>query len=78
MAFFTDKESFLTPCFDIDLKEEEKLIKFLKFLEDYSVGHIIFNYVNNNTKLASRPNVNYYNFCDNYIWFCSIKNYCLL
>ncbi len=61
MAFFTKRKTFLMPCFDIDLKEEKKLVKFLKFLENSGVGNIIFNYVNNNTKLGGRPNVNYYN-----------------
>lgn len=61
MAFFTKRKTFLMPCFDIDLKEERKLIRFLTFLENSGVGYIIFNYVNNNTKSGGRANVNYYN-----------------
>ncbi len=60
MPYFTTSKIFLIPSFELDVKEMEKIEKFLLFLENSSVGNIISKYVNNNTSNGGRPNCNYY------------------
>ena len=61
MSFLGARKIFLIPSFELNVKEEEKILKFLKFLEESNVGNIISRYINNNNNLGGRPNVNYYN-----------------
>lgn len=61
MSYFTTRKTFLTPSFDISVKEEQKIIKFLTLLEKSGVGSIIEKHIQNNKGKGGRPNVNYYN-----------------
>lgn len=61
MSYFTTRKIFLTPSFDINVKEEEKIIKFLCLLEDSKVSSIINMFIKNDKGKGGRPNVNYYN-----------------
>ena len=61
MSHFITRKMFLTPSFELNVKEEEKLLKFLMFLEKSNVSSIINKYIGNNKGKGGRPNVNYYN-----------------
>lgn len=61
MSYFTTRKVFLTPSFDLDEKEEEKLLKFLNLLENSNVSSIIEKSIQNNKGKGGRPSVNYYN-----------------
>ena len=61
MSYFITRKMFLTPSFELNVKEEEKLLKFLMFLEKSNVSSIINKYIGNNKGKGGRPNVNYYN-----------------
>ena len=60
MTYFTKSTIFLVPSFELDVKESEKIDKFLLFLENSQVGNVIAKYVKNNTSKGGRPNCNYY------------------
>ena len=49
MTYFTTSKIFLVPSFELDVKESEKIDKFLLFLENSQVGNVITKYVKNNT-----------------------------
>ncbi len=59
MAFFTKRKTFLIPCFDIDLKEEKKLVKFLKFLENLSHSLLKKFHINGCLKKEKKQTKNY-------------------
>ncbi|MGN1296010.1 MAG: transposase [Bacilli bacterium] len=61
MSYFTTRKIFLTPSFDLNVKEEEKILRFLHLLEEANVASIINKCVKNNTSKGGRPGVNYYN-----------------
>lgn len=65
MPYFTSRKVFLVPSFDLNLEEEEKILKFLQLLENSNVSYIIKKTIKktikNNTINGGRPNVNYYN-----------------
>ena len=61
MGYFNTRKMFLTPSFELNVEEEEKLLKFLLFLENSNVSSIINKYIENNKGKGGRPNVNYYN-----------------
>ena len=61
MSYFITRKMFLTPSFELNVEEEEKLLKFLMFLEKSNVSFIISKYIENNKGKGGRPNVNYYN-----------------
>ena len=48
MSYFITRKMFLTPSFELNVKEEEKLLKFLMFLEKSNVSSIINKYIGNN------------------------------
>ena len=60
MAYFITSKFFLTPSFDIEVKEQEKITKFLRLLDSSGVGAIISKYEKNTTSRGGRPNCNYY------------------
>lgn len=60
MHYFSTIKLFLVPSFDLDVKEMEKIEKFLLFLDNSGVGEIISKYVKNDSKKGGRPNCNYY------------------
>ncbi len=60
MHYFSTIKLFLVPSFDLDVKEMEKIEKFLLFLDNSGVGEIISQYIKNDTKKGGRPNCNYY------------------
>ncbi|MBQ8141540.1 MAG: hypothetical protein IJ194_00060, partial [Bacilli bacterium] len=60
MSYFTTDKIFLLPSFDLEVKEQQKINRFLQFLEDSRVGVVIAKYVQNETKKGGRPNCNYY------------------
>lgn len=61
MKYFTIRKVFMIPSFDLEVKEQEKIDKFLLLLERSGVGEIISQYVNNSTEKGGRPGYNYYN-----------------
>ena len=61
MSYFTTRKVFLTPSFDLNKKEEEKILKFLRLLENSNVSDIIEKNIKNNKGKGGRPSVNYYN-----------------
>ena len=61
MSYFITRKMFLTPSFELNVEEEDKLLKFLLFLENSNVSSIINKYIENNKGKGGRPNVNYYN-----------------
>ena len=60
MSHFTTSKVFLLPSFDLEVKEQQKISRFLQFLEDSDVGVVISKYVQNETQKGGRPNCNYY------------------
>lgn len=60
MTYFITGKFFLTPSFDIEVKEQEKITNFLRFLDSSGVGTIISKYEKNTTSKGGRPNCNYY------------------
>lgn len=60
MNHFTTRKQFLLPSFDLNSKEEEKLLKFLKILDKSDVYSLIHNQTENPSK-GGRPS---YNECD--------------
>ena len=60
MSHFTTSKIFLLPSFDLEVKEQQKISRFLQFLEDSGVGVVISKYVQNETQKGGRPNCNYY------------------
>lgn len=61
MGYFTTRKVFLVPSFDLNAKEEEKMLKFLDLLEKSNVASIIEKSIKNNKGKGGRPSVNYYN-----------------
>lgn len=61
MSYFLTRKLFLTPSFDLDVKETQLFERFLQYLEDSGVGAVIEKHVKNDTNSGGRPNVNYYN-----------------
>lgn len=60
MPYFNTKKFFLFSSFDLEEKEEQKIDKFLSFLDDSSVGIVIDRYIKNNTSSGGRPGYNYF------------------
>lgn len=60
MTYFTTGKIFLIPSFDLEVKELEKIDRFMLFLENSKVGEVISRYVKNNSQKGGRPNCNYY------------------
>ena len=60
MPYFNTGKIFLVPSFDIEVKEQEKIERFLTLLDNSGVGKIIDKYIKNNTSKGGRPGYNYY------------------
>ena len=60
MGYFTTTQLFLDIPTRLDVKESQKIDKFLTLLDDSKVGENISKYIKNDTKKGGRPNVNYY------------------
>ncbi len=60
MGYFTTTQLFLDIPTRLDVKESQKINKFLTLFDDSKVGENISKYIKNNTKKGDRPNVNYY------------------
>ena len=60
MTYFTTGKIFLIPSFDLEVKELEKIDRFMIFLENSNVGKVISRYVKNSSQKGGRPNCNYY------------------
>ena len=60
MPYFNMERTFLLPSLDLEVKEREKMIKFLSLLNRSGVGNVIDKYINNNTGLGGRPGYDYY------------------
>ena len=60
MPYFNTGKIFLIPSLDLDVKEREKIDKFLALLDDSGVGRIVDKYIKNNTPSGGRPGYNYY------------------
>lgn len=60
MPYFNTGRIFLVPSFELEVKEKEKIERFLTLLDDSGVGEIISKYVKNETPKGGRPGYNYY------------------
>lgn len=60
MPYFNIGKTFLLPSFDLDVKEQVKIGRFLQLLDDSGVDIIISKYIKNNTLYGGRPGYNYY------------------
>ena len=60
MPYFNTEKIFLVPSLDLEVKEREKMEKFLNLLDNSQVGKIIDKYIRNNTASGGRPGYNYY------------------
>lgn len=60
MPYFSTERIFLVPSLDLEVKERQKIDKFLSLLDKSGVGEIISKYINNNTSSGGRPGYNYY------------------
>ena len=60
MPYFNTERMFLVPSLDLEVKEKEKMMRFLNLLDNSGVGNIIDRYVKNNTTSGGRPGYNYY------------------
>ena len=60
MPYFNTEKIFLVPSLDLEVKEKEKMIKFLTLLDNSGVGNVVDRYIKNNTILGGRPGYNYY------------------
>ena len=60
MPYFSTERIFLVPSLELEVKEKQKIDKFLSLLDKSGVGEIISKYVNNNTSSGGRPGYNYY------------------
>ena len=59
MLYFNTGKIFLVPSFDIEVKEQEKIERFLALLDNSGVGKIIDKYIKYNTSKGGRPGYNY-------------------
>ena len=60
MPYFNTGKIFLIPSFDLEVKEQERIERFLTLLDNSGVGKIIEKYIKNNTSKGGRPGYNYY------------------
>lgn len=60
MPYFNTRKIFLVPSFDLEVKEQERIERFLTLLDNSGVGKIIEKYIKNNTSKGGRPGYNYY------------------
>ena len=60
MPYFNTERIFLVPSLDLEVKEKEKMTKFLTLLDNSGVGEIINKYIKNKSKSGGRPSYNYY------------------
>ena len=60
MPYFNTGKVFLLPSFDLEVKEQEKICRFLDLLDKSGVDRIILKYINNKNGLGGRPNSNYF------------------
>ena len=60
MNYFTTRKTFLFPPYTIDVKEEEKLLKFLRFLDDSNVASLFPNRNIDVSAKGGRPPYSYY------------------
>lgn len=61
MNDFSTRKLFLTPSFELGVKETLIFDRFYKFLDSSGVGRVIQKYIKNGTALGGRPNVDFYN-----------------
>ena len=55
MSYFITRKMFLTYYFELNVEEEEKLLKFLLLLENSNVSSIINKYIKKAKKKAKGP-----------------------
>ena len=60
MPYFNTGRMFLVPSFELEVKEKEKIERFLSLLDESGVEEIISKYVKNDTPKGGRPGYNYY------------------
>ena len=60
MSYFTIQQLHLLPSFDLEVKEREKIYRFLQFLDDSCVGEVIQQTIQNGKGKGGRPNCNYH------------------
>ena len=60
MPYFNIGKTFLLPSFDLDVKEQLNIERFLQLLDDSGVDTIISKYIKNNSSSGGRPGYNYY------------------
>ena len=52
MPCFNTGKTFLLPSFDLEVKEQKAVERFLALLDDSGVGKVIDRYIRNNTPRA--------------------------
>lgn len=60
MPYFNTEKVFLVPSLDLEVKEQEKMKRFLTLLDNSGVGKVIDKYIKNNTSSGGRPGYDYY------------------
>ena len=60
MGVFSNSRLFLLPSLDLNVKEQEKIDKFLLLLDSSNVADILKKHINNQTVLGGRPHKNFY------------------
>ena len=60
MPYFNTEKVFLVPSLDLEVKEQEKMKRFLTLLDNSGVGKVIDKYIKNNTPSGGRPGYDYY------------------
>ena len=68
---------FLVPSLELEVKEREKIDKFLTLLNDSGVGEIINRYIKNNTSSGGRPGYSYYRLFATILYGFSFDRYTL-
>ena len=60
MPYFNTERIFLVPSLDLEVKEKEKMVRFLTLLDKSGVENVINRYIKNNTISGGRPGYDYY------------------
>ena len=77
MPYFNTERIFLVPSLDLEVKEKEKMTKFLTLLDNSGVGEIINKYIKNKSKSGGRPSYNYYRLFATIIYGFAFDRYTL-
>lgn len=74
MSYFTIRKQFLMPSFDLSLKEQKKLDRFLLMLEKSGVGELLSKCHSGQPQNGGRPPFNRYDLLATVIYGFAMKN----